>query len=120
MQQPTDNWPISPDEIMKVNPANSLGYGLVLLVLIIFCIVFYRRYVEAVAYSRQVVEAQIKSHEELIKIFVKMEVFLQDLKSLQPSIADAIAKIQPGIAEQIHKLQKEHEEILRAVRSNGQ
>jgi len=98
------------NKVWDVNPYNALGYGLALLVLIVFCVVFYQRAKEAETYARELSKQMVEVNKDVLQVMVKVELRLNDQQPLLSGVQDLKASMT--------NLLNHSEQILRKIESS--
>lgn len=90
------------DNVLQVTPATMGGYGLALLILIVFCIIFYRRSEKIEKLKNDHVERMLAFATEQTELLVKLTIAMESNKDMPQLIRDCKRMI-----GEIYDLQKE-------------
>jgi CHASE3 domain sensor protein len=110
LQAMTPEMAAQANKVWEVNPYNALGYGLALLTLIVFCIVFYYRAKEAETYARELSRQMVEVNKDVLQVMVKVELRLNDQQPLLSGVQD--------IKTSMANLLNHSEQILRKIESS--
>lgn len=82
------------DEIMKITPWTSAGYGLALLACVVTAVVFYKRWADLTQYTRDRDAKLSEFQKNAIAVITKVELRLQDQQDIVKNLEAIKHKIE--------------------------
>lgn len=75
-------------DIVKIHPWNPLAYGVILLLLLVASITFYRNWIKSEEYNKKRDGKVLEFNQQVLELMVKIQIRLEDQKNLMDSLKD--------------------------------